>query len=364
MKTPITNFALDYNRAIADARNQMILLNIVRASNREPMHFTAMSSVEATLSVGAEAGTGFEFAKGPAAAYSPSITLSSSYAPTFTVVPLNTNDFATGILRPASSAGIKLFLSQGWRQELLAALLIERIECPDGRRIINDPARLTDFAGLRFATLPPSETASANPRPGAIGAEVRFEPALSGRFRLPVDASEAAKLLMTDIGDRYAITQLGYSGERALIDLVRQQEGQLVVVLTDSLRKECRVDAEEENAVPADATARASQVRVHFRSTESVIYYLGELTRKGVGGTPVPDSITPGGTIKLFDVQNIPGDSDAVRVTHRGKFYALRLPQDKSDDRSLTVLGFINQLIALQTSPESLSRSPSTIRAR
>jgi len=379
LKTPMTRFALDYNRMIADARNGMILLNIARAANREPMHFSALSSVEGTLSRSAEAGSSADFQSGPNA-YGASVNFSGGYQPTFTVVPLNTSDFVNGILAPVSPDAIKLFLSQGWRQEMLAPLLIEKIVCPDGTEVSNDADAkdVQAFSELRFEQQPPSAAMVAQERPGSKSEEVVFDPPLSGRFVLPVDADTAASLLNSKLDQNFTVTQRGLRDNRVLLDLVRQEQGQVTIKLGAGLRAECGLtaaEAESLRAVPAAARSTApagkdaaKEAIVYFRSTDAIIYYLGELLRRNVDTTisyhaNPADPTSPVRQMTLFHAERSAGRQDAVRVEHRGTTYALRLDPE-GQDRSTTVLTLINQMIALQTSPEALNRGLTTIRAR
>lgn len=60
LRPQVASFATDYNRAIADTRNQLALLNIARSSVGEPAHHSALSQVEATLTYKAGASDGAE----------------------------------------------------------------------------------------------------------------------------------------------------------------------------------------------------------------------------------------------------------------------------------------------------------------
>jgi hypothetical protein len=45
----VSAMATDYNRAIANARSEQVLLNVLRASGREPLQFTAVGEITATV---------------------------------------------------------------------------------------------------------------------------------------------------------------------------------------------------------------------------------------------------------------------------------------------------------------------------
>ena len=126
----MTGFSVDYNRVVADTRNRMILLNIVRAAYREPTYYTTFSQIEGSLSMQASvSGSIANLAGGDATAFSPTVSGSITNAPTFTIVPLNSDEFAKGMLQPIDPETIQLFLSQGWPPEFLAPLLVQKVEC-------------------------------------------------------------------------------------------------------------------------------------------------------------------------------------------------------------------------------------------
>ncbi len=75
MRPTMTSFSVDYNRVVADTRNQMILLNIVRSAYREPTYYTAFSQIEGSLSL--EASVSGEVANllgGDATAFTPTVS--------------------------------------------------------------------------------------------------------------------------------------------------------------------------------------------------------------------------------------------------------------------------------------------------
>ncbi|NNC71327.1 MAG: hypothetical protein HKN78_00435, partial [Sphingomonadaceae bacterium] len=169
LRTPMTDFATDYNRVIADTRNEMILLNIVRARFREPTHYSTLSQVTGNIALNAGAGAGLSGIIDDINAGA-NVSLGVRSAPTFQIVPLNTSEFAGGILRPIEPNVVAIFLGQGWNENRLAALLIENLKCGDEtfhndlrRDAADDENRLTlsreQVAGLGFDARAASEDA-------------------------------------------------------------------------------------------------------------------------------------------------------------------------------------------------------------
>jgi hypothetical protein len=150
------------NRSTAKARNESILLNIVRASHSAPLNFVAFSKVSGTTAVSASAGLPL-FNLGPffpvqfpgsanllapplpQRAYSlNSNTLSGSTNANnnFDISILETSDFYRGLLRPVDLPVLNFFIRQGYSRELLFWLFTESVrETIAGQTVefLNDP---------------------------------------------------------------------------------------------------------------------------------------------------------------------------------------------------------------------------------
>jgi hypothetical protein len=124
----IEEHAIDYNLAAEGAENEMLLLNIVRASKGLPMHFTRIINVNGNLTsqFDANISTGFGVAATTKAETNPKVTLKSN--PTYNVRFLNTQEFFNAFLKPISPDTFRLFMEQGWTVDLLAHALIEEIQ--------------------------------------------------------------------------------------------------------------------------------------------------------------------------------------------------------------------------------------------
>jgi uncharacterized membrane protein YgcG len=133
--------AVAYNVEAENAQEQAILLNIIRASLRRPMQFTTVSNIVGTATasgnVGYTAPVNIPFrpavfgssgiAPIPSLLNAWSFGGSMSGGPTFTVPVLDTQEFYQGILRPIPTQLWDLYLHQGYSQNLLFNLFVERI---------------------------------------------------------------------------------------------------------------------------------------------------------------------------------------------------------------------------------------------
>ena len=134
-KEGIARNTTEYNLVAEKAGNEMLLLNIVRASKRRPMYFTSFGKLTGNMTV--EVGTGINipfdmFSEGsiaPSAGY--------EYSPLFDVAVMDTQEFTRGIMTPVPMSIIEYYRSQGWHPEMLLHLFIRRIELIDkeGKRV-------------------------------------------------------------------------------------------------------------------------------------------------------------------------------------------------------------------------------------
>lgn len=383
LRTPITNFATDYNRAIADTRNQMILLNILRAQHREPIYYSSVSEINGSIELSTNAGAGSEFAiTGDdgidlARTYGGSIGVSATSDPSFTVIPLNTEEFVRGALSPIREDTMLLLLSQGWNSSMLAPLFIERIECLPAAGsaaasqsrtpifvIENDPE---DYGGVWdfdfFRSLQMRESVSSGER---------YDIVLAG--------SDLAGFLAADRSAEFDVAH-GWNGRdgrresiaestREHVSIAMRDRQGVEVALPEALSEEQRRDlanhcqAQSNVAQSAESSNEGARLRVVFRSTEGVIYYIGEVLREQrsrPAGDPVRQQLA-----RFFSLSE-GGGRAAVDVGYRGTRYFI--PEHggthaADTGTTLSVVSLINQLLALQTTTEDLNRVSSTVRVR
>ena len=164
LSRPLAYHAVSYNKIVEIAQNRMLLLNVVRASKRHPMYFTGIGSITAAPSYAISSGkatltntiaTAFKATTEKTDTDADSLELPSasfSNKPTLQIGVLDTQDFIRGILSPVCVETVSHYLRQGWRSEILASLLIERIETTSPEKlglpssntkmvIVNDPGK-------------------------------------------------------------------------------------------------------------------------------------------------------------------------------------------------------------------------------
>jgi len=163
--------AVHYNTVVADTNNKLLLLNIARSSNGEPLYFTRISAMRSAITLAANGSVGTSLpesdvtvadtnavsAVGAASSQivetasrgvntvSPMLGGSIQTAPSFDYEILDTQEFANGIQTEIPQSTVATYLELNWPDRLVASLLIQRVELLDedgvlvSDRVENDP---------------------------------------------------------------------------------------------------------------------------------------------------------------------------------------------------------------------------------
>jgi hypothetical protein len=140
-------------RNFANARNEAILLNIVRAAHNDPLSFSAISQAIPQMSNGTTLGLP-TFLAGPPFCPTPTTCTLGSATPQrgvlfgnsvasdavnvqtqFTLSTQETHDFYNALLRPVDLYVIEFFIRQGYPRELLFWLFADKIKVRRGKFI-------------------------------------------------------------------------------------------------------------------------------------------------------------------------------------------------------------------------------------
>lgn len=99
MSQQLSQVAVDHNRMVAKSANELALLNIVRASRRYPLHFTAVTEVNGNARIALDARLGVALDPG----FNPETAATGaaiSTSPNFSASVLATDKFQRGSRRP------------------------------------------------------------------------------------------------------------------------------------------------------------------------------------------------------------------------------------------------------------------------
>ena len=126
----LQKMAIDQNQVVAQTADSLALLNIVRAKQGRPLHFTSISRISGNMDISASAGLGgsAEFAGPDAVSVSPSLGAGIGTNPNFDISVHDSQDFQRGIMQPLPPETINYFLRTGWRPDLITYIFVERVD--------------------------------------------------------------------------------------------------------------------------------------------------------------------------------------------------------------------------------------------
>jgi hypothetical protein len=146
---------LGYDEVTRMLDEKLLLLNIARVSNQEPVHFTSTSSIAATFNWTATLGASGEVTESKGTNFlNLNIGGSASENPTFSISPVSGKEFTERVATPFQDTIFEFLVFQGGKINQAMRLMSAGIEVqkPDGRfvRFIeNDPQRPKEYAEFR-----------------------------------------------------------------------------------------------------------------------------------------------------------------------------------------------------------------------
>jgi hypothetical protein len=352
--------AVDINRSFAHARDEITVLNVLRAAERQPLQFSTISSVQGSLRADSTLRIPFvNIIAGGTDAISPELTFSSR-GPTVSITPLATKEFVQGMARPLSPTVISDLLAQGWSREVVLSLVIGGVICSDGSVRINgggDPSQDRNFlAAMRNAT-----GFTVQPKPPA-----RFA-------RLVMSSRDALTFLAQGVGEGRRIQSITPlppkpdGSSDAAVEIVYPSQIELAGIDFSAI---CAVPtaANEPSAAVArspDLVVPAGINGVLMRSVFGIFQYLG----KAHAANPLQHSAdcrqAPSGSRtgpRLFDLRQSCGPLRSGRAVVDTEFHGRHFSIEPAaasdpDDHTLDTLSLLTLLVDLQTSEAAVKSS-------
>jgi hypothetical protein len=366
------------NRSSAYARNQAILLNIVRSSQNVPLNFVAVSRISGSTQAQVSSGlpsmligpypiaTGAPFATNAAGStfnvVEPSLTRDIGLGPTtlsastnaansFDLTVLDSKQFYQALLSPIDLVTLDAFIRQGYSHELLYRLFIASIRRTVGGRTFeyrNEPMApcnkvngqefcfkdVIDGAvasGLSIETVMVSNTGAAAAK-GAptVFARMCFDPVLAERIR--ARHPELRSPFVREAGQ----PRCGHWSPDA-------KAGKKYNAATDTLI----FDVKEPHPV---------RVEVLPRSTFGVYRFLGRiLAAEATEDFRLHGDADPGEDTRLLSVTNGSGERCFVSLAYEGRYYCV---PEKGAESTKRIFSLLAQLLALKTQAGDLNATP------
>jgi hypothetical protein len=152
----IDTMSLAYNEATANDIAEQLLLNIARAGHNEPIHFSGISNIAATLNFQANIGATPALAGTNGTAIMPILGAGVSENPTVSIIPMQGEEFTKRMLTPMTEDKLALLLRQNVDIDMLLRLaVLEYRSQQDGRSEVyhNRPRNREDYTLFRRMAL-------------------------------------------------------------------------------------------------------------------------------------------------------------------------------------------------------------------
>jgi hypothetical protein len=116
-----------YDEAVTDAISKQLLINIARAHQHQPIHFTGVSNIAATFDFRVNAGATPALTGDASRALMPIFGGSVAENPTISIVPIEGEEFTKRLLTPYPEAKFLLLLRQRYDIDLLLRLMAQEL---------------------------------------------------------------------------------------------------------------------------------------------------------------------------------------------------------------------------------------------
>lgn len=352
--------AVEHNRAIAQAGDQILLLNIVRSKLDRPVVYTQFDGVNESFENNPGVSVNVPFGADAGSFYSGNISFGPSQVASLSTSPLGNQDFYQGVMHPIKVGLLRYYLDNGWPRDLLIALTVEKLSIGAAfyDRVVRDSDALC--AGSSNAACERiSDPARVHVQPPVGSGRMIFyndprSPELFDPFHelvlrlivlgLTVDGSYVEQELRIPATAEIAATSaeiqnlidMGASVEKHGSEYVITTYAWLPALRLPGLRgSNVRVAGEVPGPDNIDMLAS-------LRSPDSMLFYVGAYTR---GGADAGVMVGGAGHERFVPVFTLEDCSNAVvQVEFDGGCYGI--PRDDAGV-SMKVMAFLHQVIGL-----------------
>lgn len=141
----VSPYALDhaviaYDQSTSEILSELLLLNIARAHQHQPLHFTGVSNIAATFNFQFNAGATPAMTGPTGSLITPILGGTVSENPTISIIPMEGEEFTKRLLTPFQESKLTMLLRQGADVDLILRLLAGelRIENDHQDRVYNN----------------------------------------------------------------------------------------------------------------------------------------------------------------------------------------------------------------------------------
>jgi len=245
---------IEYDKTATDILSKQLLLNIARAHQHLPLHFTAISNIAATFNFQFNAGATPALTGNSGSLLTPVFGGTLSENPTISIVPIEGEEFTRRLLTPFQEYKLTMLLRQGADIDLVLRLLASELRIYDDNQsqiYINKPSNREGYTRFRQAVL---HLSSIQDRQKLFVEPLQFEQ----HWQLPASSLNAEQ--MSALQKEYKVN---YQPESNHITLTKQITGHVFLTNYDpsTLSNDERIRLNEEAEKGAD-----NDVSVDIRS--------------------------------------------------------------------------------------------------
>jgi hypothetical protein len=333
--SPITlNRAVtSYDEAITDAISKQLLINIARAHQHQPIHFTGVSNIAATFDFRVNAGATPAFTGEAGRALLPIFGGSVAENPTISIAPIEGEEFTKRLLTPFQETKFLLLLRQRYDIDLLLRLMAQELRITENGQEVayrNTPTDRTGYEMFRRVVTHLSAIQDQN--------QLHAEPLVYNRtWTLPADSvtAEGFQALQKE----YLVT---YSRKDNSYTLRKQITGQILItnydpnMLSPDERARLIDETEEGQLNDVSFDIRPGHIGGEYplkgdfrlRSFNTILNFLGRSLEEDPEYNVDKDPRTPAvhdnpvHTMELLLSDGAPSGADLSIQSH-GKYYAV-----------------------------------------
>jgi hypothetical protein len=236
---------IEYDKATTDILSKLILLNIARSHQHQPMHFTGVSNIAATFNFQFNAGATPALTGENGSLMTPVFGGTISENPTISIVPIEGEEFTRRLLTPFQENKLTMLLRQGADVDLILRLLAGELRLNGGKHhgiFINQPSDAKGYRMFRQAVLHMSSIQDRN--------KLFVEPLMfEQHWTLPAESLTAEQMaaLQKDF-------KIDYQAQTKQVTLSKRVTGRIVLTNYDpaTLSNEDRILLHEEADQGAD----------------------------------------------------------------------------------------------------------------
>ena len=140
---------IQYDRKVQLIQSEILLLNIARAKQHLPGHFTTVSSIAATFDFQVNTGILGNINRGVDSALSLALGSSVSENPTISIIPIQGEEFAKRLLLPIKETKLQFIIQQGMDMAGILRLLGAAIVLEEDGRLVTLPNAPSQSEGYR-----------------------------------------------------------------------------------------------------------------------------------------------------------------------------------------------------------------------